>query len=296
MNIVKFRDVVIEDDIYNHELKGKYVYCVHWTYLLPLDTDIQEIIRLEKTSSLELDRPLLSTYSEYIDLEKTEEINQKTVDKLLYLNNLTPDDDITIEELKIFRRWLAIQLLGTVEDTKDITMLNYYANDMMDDTIHRLIDFTSTQVSIVAYGSAGIGSIKHSSCGCSSNTRSTINSSNICDAIDLYTSGIYNYMIEVFSNIEFWSSRKEIVTEVIKYLENIIRVGLPLTSVTTTNYIDCTCTNIDSTQQELMTQLLRKLITSLGYIVDGDVAGNKYFISNTLREWSTLLYEKMFWM
>ena len=214
----------------------------------------------------------------------------------MYLNSLTPDDDITIEELKIFRRWLAIQLLGTVEDTKDITMLNYYANDMMDDTIHRLMVFTSTQVSIVAYGSAGIGSIKHSSCGCSSNTRSTINSSNICDAIDLYTSGIYNYMIEVFSNIEFWSSRKEIVTEVIKYLENIIRVGLPLTSVTSTNYIDCTCTNIDSTQQELMTQLLRKLITSLGYIVDGDVAGNKYFISNTLREWSTLLYEKMFWM
>ena len=125
MNIVKFRDVVIEDDIYNHELKGKYVYCVHWTYLLPLDTDIQEIIRLEKISNLELDRPLLSTYSEYLDLEKTEEINQKTVDKLLYLNSLTPDDDITIEELKIFRRWLAIQLLGTAEDTKDITMLNY---------------------------------------------------------------------------------------------------------------------------------------------------------------------------
>lgn len=296
MNIVKFKDVVIEDDIYNHELKGKYVYCVHWTYLLPLDTDIREIIRLEKTPSLELDRPLLSTYFEYIDLGETEEVNRKTVDRLLYLNNLTPDDDITIEELKIFRRWLAIQLLGTVEDTKDITMLNYYANDMMDDTIHRLMDFTSTQVSIVAYGSVGIGSIKHSSCGCSSNTRSTINSSNICDAIDLYTSGIYNYMIEVFSNIEFWSSRKEIVTEVIKYLENIIRVGLPLTSVTATNYIDCTCTNIDSTQQELMTQLLRKLITSLGYIVDGDVAGNKYFISNTLREWSTLLYEKMFWM
>ncbi len=296
MNIVKFRDVVIEDDIYNQELKGKYVYAVHWTYLLPLDTDIQEIIRLEKIPSLELDRPLLSTYSEYLDLEKTEEVNQKTVDKLLYLNNLTPDDDITIEELKIFRRWLAIQLLGTVEDTKDITMLNYYANDMMDDTIHSLMNFTSTQVSIVAYGSAGIGSIKHSSCGCSSNTHSTINSSNICDAIDLYTSGIYNYMIEVFSNIEFWSSRKEIVTEVIKYLENIIRVGLPLTSVTSTNYIDCTCTNIDITQQELMTQLLRKLITSLGYIVDGDVAGNKYFISNTLREWSTLLYEKMFWM
>lgn len=120
MNIVKFRDVVIEDNIYNRELKGKYVYAVHWTYLLPLDTDIQEIIRLEKTPNLELDRPLLSTYSEYLDLEQTEEINQKTVDKLLYLNNLTPDDDITIEELKIFRRWLAIQLLGTVEDTKEI--------------------------------------------------------------------------------------------------------------------------------------------------------------------------------
>ena len=43
MNIVKFRDVVIEDDIYNHELKGKYVYAVHWTYLLPLDTAVMRL-------------------------------------------------------------------------------------------------------------------------------------------------------------------------------------------------------------------------------------------------------------
>ena len=103
-------------------------------------------------------------------------------------------------------------------------------------------------------------------------------------------------MVEVFSNIEFWSSKVDFLPLFIKYIEGILKAGLPLKNRVNLNnpdYCDCTCVGSDETA---MRSILTQLIQALQYIINGAVASHKNFIYTALNNWSSKLYENMYWV
>jgi len=315
MNIVKFKDNITESEFFNDNLKGKYALAVNYIYVIPLGvhglTDtVQHIIELERIQLGEMptgklifeigeetfqltrnvDYVLFEDYASYVE-------DFENLQKYLYLNEFVTDDDITLEELKRFRTWLAEVLCANdtwIDDwSKDPDklryMLQYYIQEMYDQVIKSLMKFNSY---------VDINSIsKQSGCGCANGSVNyTADILSVCDPLLIYRHNMYKYMIEIFSDITYWLGQVEICEEMKKYIDNIIKVGLPLASVSLyNNFADCTCVNIDVNEQVTMTNILKRLSQALGYIIEDNVSGNRNFISSAFLDWSTYLYEKMRW-
>lgn len=292
MNLVKFQDVIIEsDDFFNEKLKGKYAYAINWSYVAPLDLSEQEYIQISE-GQVEVDLEKLSTYYQFIDAEETEKIN--SVDHYRYLNQFTPDEDITIDEIKQFRTKVALLLkefyvYHEPEQSQLIQMVNFYANNGTDDVINMLLNTMS-----MYYPSIDVKNI-HNNCGCGSNNNiiTTVNfNTTQCDPVAVYTTSIYNIMVKYFSDIEFWTGKAEIIKEIIKYLENIIKLNLPLTAAQD-QQIACSVTSINL--QEKYINALKNLVDAFQYILNNEVTTNKNFISNSLNFWARELYNNMLW-
>ena len=315
MNIVKFQDIITDSDFFNHELKGKYVLVVNFLYAMPLNkaglTDnITSIIELEQlqlgewpmgeldfeiageTFHLErnVDYALFEDFQEYAE-------NIGDLDKYIYLNDFATDADITLDELKRFRTWLAeildandIWIQDWAKDPDKVHgMLHYYKLEMYDEVVKALTQFNSY---------VDLNSItKQSGCGCGNQAVMwSADSIGVCDPLLIYRHNIYKYMIEIFSDITYWLGQVEICAEMKKYIDGILKANLPLASVTLYNkFADCTCMNLDNDEQTAMANILRRLSQSLGYIIDDKVSGNRNFISAAFLDWSTYLYEKMRW-
>jgi hypothetical protein len=296
MNLVKFQDVIIEgDDFFNEKLKGKYAYVINWLYIVLLDLQEKEYIQLSKEQveiNLEKHLKKLYDYRQYIDMEETEKIN--SVDHYRYLNQFTPDEDITIDEIKQFRTKVALLLkefydFHTPEQSQLIQMINFYANNGADDVINMLLNTMS-----MYYPSIDVKNI-HNSCGCGSNNNiitTTNYNVNACDPIAIYTTSIYNIMVKYFSDIEFWIGKEDIIKEIIKYLENIIKLNLPLTAAQE-QQIACAVTSINL--QEKYIDALKNLVTAFKYILDDEITTNKNFISSAFNFWAKELYTNMIW-
>lgn len=315
-----------ESTFFNTLLKGKYAYWVHMRYIVPFSTmsynayvaceeDITKLLKKEDGSYpkpygcqyLDLYSHITNLYDntelqiiDYIDAETTDKIND--INEYVFKNTYVTDNDITIDELKIFRTWLAKELLifDTNNDTGEIKhnlyneleshVICYYANNMIDQTIKSLLNFGAT--------GTNYNNININKCGCSGSTdlSSLYNSSiSICDPISIYRKNIYNKMVEIFSNVEFWKQfPPEFILTIKHYIDNIIKIGLPLQK---NQYIssltDCTCVS-DQTQSEGMT-ILNNLSQSLQYIYDNDISGHKNYIKDALYNWSSVLYEDMYW-
>lgn len=294
MNLVKFQDVIIEnDDFFNEKLKGKYAYAINWFYVAPLDLSEQEYIQISK-GQVEVDLKLLNDYIQFIDTEETEKIN--SVDHYRYLNQFTPDEDITIDEIKQFRTKVALLLkdfykFHTPEQSLMVQMINFYANNGTDDVINMLLNTMSMHSPSI------ITENLHNSCGCGSNNIiSTVNFKNItqCDVyiIDIYTTSIYNIMVKYFSDIDFWIGKENIIKEIIKYLENIIKLNLPLTT-TQDQQIACSVTSVNL--QEKYINALKNLVAAFQYVLDDKITTNKNFILSSLNFWARELYNNMTW-
>jgi len=315
MNIVKFKDVITESEFFNENLKGKYALAVNYKYIIPLGItgltdDSSHIIeleyqQLEELPSGELDFQIdgedfhLDRDFDYVLFEDygsyAEDLGD--IQKYIYLNNFTTDKDITLEELKKFRTWLAEILYAneiwidewSKDPDKHRYMLQYYIQEMYDQVVRSLMKFNNF---------VDINSIsKQSGCGCSNGFVSyTSNGLTMCDPLLIYRHNIYKYMIEIFSDITYWLGQVEICGEMKKYIDNIIKTGLTLASVSLyDNFSDCTCTNIDVNEHDVLTDVLKRLSKALGYIIEDKVSGNRNFISSAFLDWSTYLYEKMRW-
>lgn len=309
MNIVKFKDVILTSEtaplltekqieFFNEYLKGKYSYALNWKYAVPFeDATETEIAQLSEELTLpaevtvaSLDLSILP--SEVIDIETTDHIN--SVSKYKSYNNFIPDSDITIDELKLFRRWLASTLLDMDADTKEYDektsqMLNYYKKDMYDEVIKQLTNFRVIDNKVIFTTT--------STCNCTPVVGAQLSTTSTCDPILIYRKSIYDFMVQTFSKIDFWTVLDvEFLTQFKAYIDGIIGYNLPLyTSEYVSEFADCSCINtIDPAQQALM-RILKNLSTSLQYMIDRDVDGHKNFIGQTLREWSSKLYEKMQW-
>lgn len=330
MNIIKLKDKVYEgNDYFNEHLKGKYAWFIRMQYIVPLeDLEMSKYILAEQegmdavygTFYIDIKDDDLGTdiYNNYTDHQATEAIN--SINLYLTQNAYVTDDDITLEELKLFRRWLAINLLsfdavdGAQSKIKydDATthMLQYYANDMYNDIVKYLMIYGMNTAS------AFMTPLSTSTCGCSGNTLNTLlygNNANLntilygnlttgtlstCDPLAVYRLNIYKKMVDTFSNLEFWINRHndshEFMVEFKKYVDNILKVGLNIiTNPHEYKLADCPCTSNTTDSNQL---ILRRLSESLGYIISYDTATHRNFIVDSFKDWATYCYENMFWV
>ena len=342
MNIVKLKDIILKEpcglspekiELFNTKFKGRYVHCINWTYLVPLEAmDNEAAIELSKELCIDLFSDLkamqkgittttsidnypwfyLHELTEYVDENDTEKVN--AIYKYIEYNSFTPDKELTLEQIKMFRTWLATVLFNLLSKEPDvekntIAMLNYYKNEMTDDVIDTLASFhvDMPQVNIYTAGVQGVtginilSPINKSSCSCTHSSIAAMlaqpSSVSVCDPIAIYRRALYSQMVDVFSDINFWMQReKELLLEIKRYIDAIIKLNLPLTaSQYVSELYDCNClTSTDSAQERLMS-ILKNLSTAFDYMVNDKVTGNKNFIGDTLNQWATKLYEIMRW-
>lgn len=301
MNIVKFRDTIIEgDDRFNSKFKGKYCYVVNWWYCVAFDDITSEhYVDLSYQNVQDVDLEFID-YRDYIaevDVVATEKAN--SIEKFRYLNEFAVDDNITLDELKMFRTWLASilhenqQFIESYTDDVDKLnhMLEYYKADMTDAAVYALATFADEK-SVTTLS-------LQSGCGCSSSPTYQLGATpagvTICDPLMTYRHNIYLYMVQIFSDIAYWLGQVEICGEMKKYIDGIIKANLPLASSVANQFEDCACLNLDKSEQIRLMDMLSQLSIALGYIVDDDVTGHRNYITHAFSDWSTYLYEKMRW-
>ena len=342
MNIVKLKDILLDEscglspekiELFNTQFKGRYVHCINWTYLIPLEAmDNEAAIELSKELCIDLfsdlkaiQKGIITTTSidqypwfylhelaEYVDENDTEKVN--AIYKYIEYNSFTPDKELTLEQIKKFRTWLATVLFNLLSPEPDvekntITMLEYYKKEMTDDVIATLDSFhvDMPQVGIYTAGVQGVTGInvlspvKKSPCSCTHSSIAAMlaqpSSVSVCDPIAIYRRALYSQMVDVFSDINFWMKReKDLLLEIKRYIDAIIKLNLPLTaSQYVSELYDCNClTSTDSAQERLMS-ILKNLSTAFDYMANDQVTGNKNFISDTLNQWASKLYEIMQW-
>lgn len=328
MNIIKLADKIMPNDLpqadlFNKYLRGKYAYWVQMRYIVPMglhmendqligmkhegyvacEEDITKLLaRPDGSYNKPYGSPNIDVYEsymiDYIDSIETDRINSTKEFRLK--NEYVPDNDITIDELKLFRTWLAKEIISL--DTNELGqqkylyfneleyhVLQYYAQGMYDETIKILSDFGTNHV---------IYNEVTKSCGCGSGTNlsSLYNSSlSICDPINIYRKNLYLKMVELFSKIEFWSQwPTEFILTFKGYIDNIIKLNLPLSnSEFIESFKDCTC--MSKSNQDILMEILKRLSQSLDYIAKGEISGHKNYIGDALKDWSSQLYENMQW-
>lgn len=319
MNLIKLKDEIMpaempQAEYFNKYLKGKYAYWVQMRYIVSFDhmrhegyvaceEDIKKLLQREDgTYPKPYGAPCLDVYDmsilPYVDSNETDRINS-TVEYRLK-NSYSPDDNITIDELKMFRTWLAKELLKmdqtelgeqkhSLFNNTETHILYYYATNMYDETVKILSTFGQTQISL--------GVLDTTSCGChGSNLSSLYNTElNICDPLSIYKMNIYKMMVKMYSDVDFWTRwSPEFLNEFKKYIDNIIKCNFVLSQTGwQEEFIDCGCQN--KSEQDRYIDILKRLSISIGYIRDGQVVGHKNYINDSLYEWSSLLYEKMQW-
>ena len=320
MNIIKLKDILMPDkynmsEMYNMHLKGKYAYWIQMRYIVPFEfmghegyvaceEDITKLLmKADGTYPKPYGCPYIDMYDEdkcimrYIDLEETDIANN--ISKYRTANDQTTDFDITISELKLFRKKLATMILdynniyindnGSAIDSIEESVLRYYMNDMYDEVVKGLLMFGNQQV---------ILSTVDTTCGCcSSTTLSSLNNSslNICDPLSIYRKSIYNKMVTMFSDVEFWKRwPNELLVVMKKYIDNILKVGLNVNNNTVdpSIYRDCTCSNSNTNTNQ---NILEKLSKSLDYMIEGQEKSHYNYIKDSLYNWASLLYEYMQW-
>lgn len=326
---------------FNDNFRNKYTYVVNWQYLIPLTTptgtpwDYTDGTYIDyslnpdqypdglsfntlpkipfKCFDTSWKSPSTETEKYWYDKTTTTKTIRNEQIKYEYLNEFTPDDNITIDELKRFRKWLASILLENeplIQEwpTEDLLriMLTYYKQDMKDSTIEMLAFMApymeQRELVIGSNNQTRMGFLGISlgaGCGCSNNGLANytgIAANAACDPIGMYRTAIYNYMVDTFSNLNYWTQQVEICIEMKKYIDGILKAGFPLSSNIVDTITDCSCSSVDTDAEATYRKMLENLSTSLQYIIDDEISGNKNFILTSFNNWAVYLYEHMYWV
>ena len=297
MNLIKIKDqIVVNDVFFNDELKGKYAYFIRMRYIVPFSRiTMEEYMDFERgVKSIEVfafKRDIETGYiKDSVDWSETERIN--LIDSYKIKNQYTTTKELTIDQVKQFRWWLAHELLynlGLTYETKTQKMLNYYDMYMRDDVVESLEMYSQPiQVSKVQVG-----------CGCcheGSDLSSLYNVNlNPCDCIGIYKKGIHAQMVTDFSDMSFWITKDKNFLKLFKlYIDNILQLNLPMKSTQVSDFVDCGCHQ--GAADNRYNIILKNLQAALSYMIEDDVNGHKLFITDSLRAWADILYEDMIWM
>ena len=315
MNIVKLKDILMPEtsimgEFFNKNLKGKYAYWVQMRYIFPLESlNYRTYIKYEQYDSIQfLDEnilPHIDLYSEeccmidfvnmYVDIEETEKINS-SVTYAIY-NNHTSDFDIDINMLKVFRTWLATELLKFNTDTcgcyigkysEDVIhMLEFYRGNMYNDVIKQLSIFGKQEYIVNTTGS---------SCGCCNSNISSlynVDSINMCDTISIYKDNIHKLMVKTFESLDFWKQFDiDFIRVFKKYIDNILKNNMIIRKKTGNILNTCNCNTENSDDNNI----LNRLSTALNYIITNSEAGHINYIHDALHDWAEYLYDNMYWV
>lgn len=315
MNIIKLKDIIMPSEyrmskFFNENLKGKYAYWVQMRYIFPIDSlDYKTYIKYEQMDHVSFlgvnILPHIDLYSEeccmfdfaqnYIDNDATEAAN--SINEFVIDNMYVADFDIDINKLRNFRQWLAneILILNTNNDgtysgnlnVNQIHMLDYYKNDMYNDVVK--------QLNVFGIEDAFSINTVNNTCCCNNNISGLYNLSNTtqCNALNVYTNNIHKLMVQTFENVDFWIKlNKKFIATFKRYIDNIVKTGLVINTVTKNEYSTCTCNNASVNTSNIM---LQNLSIALQYIIDNDTKGHINFIYNALHDWADQLYDNMSW-
>lgn len=287
MNLIKFKDNIRPGDAYfNTYLKDQYAYWVRMRYVIPMS-----VISIHDYVGLERDIDLLKTLDPiywdledpgdmkaYIDEAETNKINDpKTYE---HHNRYVCDPDITTDEVKKFRTWLAQQLLqNRTNDWKEERVFKYYVGGMMDDTVRWFAEInTNTNT---------FQQVTTSPCGCGQVSTQSTNNLKVCDPLLIYRESIRNQMMALFSDLYFWLGLPlPLLKEIKIYLDHITRLGLQLRK-TDDRFIDCCDKNSNKINLEGVSKAFE-------YMILDEVNGNKNFIAGQLRTLANV-YEWLYW-
>lgn len=318
MNIVKLKDIVMPSEyrmsrFFNEHLKGKYAYWVQMRYIFPMNSlDYRTYIQYEQFDHINFLTadvlPHIDLYSDecsmydfaqvYIDHDATELAN--TVSDYRTANDYVADSDIDITKLRQFRSWLANEILSfnTSLDgdyIKNLTdnqlhMLEYYKNDMYNDTVKHLSVF-GIENAFTLTRSNGSG------CSCCNGTNAsglyTLVNPTSCNALDIYTKNIHNLMVQTFEDVNFWMQfNKDFIRVFKRYIDNIVKTGLVINLAEEGLYLQCNCSNKSVNAANV---LLNNVSEALQYIIDDEVNGHLNFIHDALYNWAEQLYDHMSW-
>jgi len=246
-------------------------------------------------------------FAQHIDQDQSERMIRYIWSRMCGKNAKANTSDLTVDQLKVFRTWLAQTLLENtplLEERSDYdtitTMLEYYKNNMYSPVIKALSDMKD----YIKEQPLVIGQTQHtglqisSGCGCMGGMPALGYTGNtvVCDPIQLYRNAMYNYMVKTFSDIQYWMDQVEICTDMKAYIEGILAVGLPLSTSVVDPYADCTCSSVNGAEEQRYRTMLKNLIQALEYIITNKVSGNRNMITTAFTDWATYLYESMYWM
>lgn len=317
MNIIKFKDQIRPGDaLFNKFLKGKYAYWIQMRYIVPFEFidsaqyvkfegDINALIGWRERGCPEPEvrywdlQGKNSNLEAWVDVDGTESANN--IMPFSRHNCFAADEDITLDEVKKFRSWLADALLefdrteGGEQKcsfyTEDFTdVLLYYKNGMYNKTVKALSQIPAE---------FGISKASVNNCGCGAGSDISNlykGAGTLCDPLYIYRKYIYTEMCHKFADMSFWVDFPSVfILEFKQYIDNIIRLNLPLTkSPYTSVFMDCSCQS--NPEQGLNMEILTRLSKALGHIADGEITGNKNYITKALQDWSADLYEQMEWV
>lgn len=310
MNIIKFKDVIrINDKVFNMHLKGKYAYFIHMRYVVPfefiseteyvqMENDICCLINSDITYWDTTKGDILS----YADEIGTSEANN--INKFVCANKYVTDSDITEDEVKLFRTWLAKSLLEFDQNNNGLQMnklysesftsvLLYYAYNMYDEVVKRLSEIHKITLPNTE-NPCMTTIILEPACGCGKSLTDVFDT-NECNALNIYTTYVHDCMALQFGDYNFWTQFPvNFLAEFKMYIDNVIKLNLPLTSINTLEkFMDCNC--FENTEQMRYMSMLENLSKSLQYIIEDEITGNKNFLTQSFNEWAIYLYEKMQW-
>lgn len=269
--------------------------CNVFTFEVEQDSEIKiEIIRINV-----IGKPVLiyDDYIQYIDIEKTEKAND--VSKFICLNKFCTDDDITEDEVRMFRKWLASMMLELTPEISDMqrVILSYYANDMVDSTTIAMTFMKSFSPRGSLYNANNI-----SGCGCSSLSQTSasllalFSAGNKCDPLVQYRAMIHEVMVDMFSKVDTWEQYDEFLLDIIRYLKAILKLNLPLYgTLKETSFADCGMLTEKEAGQKHGVEVIRNLINAFEFISNGEASQHKNFIATSLYNWADKLYELMRW-
>jgi hypothetical protein len=253
-------------------------------------TEAEYVLVSERNAIGEYVNLLYSSILNLVDQSTTSRIN--SVELYKNLNKFVSDDEITLDELKNFRNWMAENLLEIRTNllSGEFETLTYYKEDMFDQVIKSLSLFTTNAQPTVTY-------VNQKSCNCmTSNIKSNMTITNQCDAVSEYRRGIYNRMVELFSDYTYWNDLGGFIAEFKRYIDGIISYNLPLyTSQYVNVFDDCTCASQTDALQQRGIRAMKNLSQALQYIIDNDVTGHKNFINTSLNVFASEYYEMMKW-
>lgn len=297
MNIVKLKDQVKEGDAYfNEHLRGKYAFWVRQLFVVSFDEmDQITFSQAEQTTGSGLFQMKTDRWydvldlMDYIDSVETNRINDITT--FLEYNQKTPDSDLTIDDLKRFRTWLAEELLEQKICGFDIEpMLQYYKAAMWDPAATNLSLVSAYSDVQLTYGSG-------CACGCGSSlTLAELYGqlSATCDSLAIYRKSMYNWMVTTFSDLNFWMKVDvDLLRRFKTYIDNLLKMEMiPGNTSYVQPFAECGCTTDLSSNNR---NILEKLRQALEYLTTCGVTGHKNFIREAFNSWAMYLYELMYW-